>query len=228
MKRITSLLVTLFLLSASTLAAKQINVDLNKIAFEVTSDPGNFRNLTDRYLSGDMNLTPEEMAVVYYGYAYTTDYDPTDTFEDLENAYSAMNYPEVWRLSKEAMSVNPVSLDVIIKALVAANNISDKEARDLIPALQNRYELLSNLILSSGKGTSAESPFIVICEEDMRRIVRNVICAETIIGRALIKQIDAIKILLPGSERQHILYFDNNLQKAFERKHPNPGKQTLL
>lgn len=219
MKKITSLLAALLILGTLHICAKQINIDLNKIAFEVTSNPGNFRNLTNRYLAGDMTLTPEEMAVVYYGYATTPDYDPTDNFTDLDNAYQAMNYPEVWRLAKDAMHVNPVSLDVIIKALVAANNISDKEAKDLIPALQNRYELLSNLILCSGKGTAVESPFIVICDSDMVRIVRNVICAETVIGRAIIKNIDAIKILLPGSDRQHILYFNNNIQKEYERKH---------
>lgn len=220
MKKISSLLILLLMLGFLRISAKQIDVDLNKIAFEVTSDPGQLRNLTDRYLAGDMDLTSEEMAVVYYGYASTPDYDPTDSFSDLDDAYAAMNYPEVWRLAKDAMSVNPVSLDVIIKALVAANNISDKDARDLIPVLQNRYELLSNLILCSGKGTTVESPFIVICEDDMRRIIRNVICAETVIGRALIKNVDAVKILLPGSERQHILYFDNNIQKAFERRQP--------
>lgn len=218
MKKLTGLLLSL-IFAGLAMQAKQINVDTNKIAFEVTANPGNFSNLTNRFLAGDMELTPEEMAVVYYGYAATPDYDPTDRFEDLDNAYVAMNYPEVWRLAKDAMKVNPVSLDVIIKALVAANNIQDKEAKAMMPVLQNRYELVSNLILCSGKGTNVDSPFIVICEDDMARIVRNVICAETIIGRASIKNIDAVKMLLPGSDRQHILYFDNNLQKKYEKEH---------
>lgn len=220
MNRIKSLLLALTFLAAFAAQGKQINVDLNRISFDVTSNPGNYGRLMDRYLAGDMSLTPEEMATVYYGYASTPDYDPTDRFGNLDEAYTAMNYPEVWRLAKDAMQVNPVSLDVIIKALVAANNISDADARKQIPVLQNRYELLSNLILCSGKGTAPETPFIVICEDDMLRIVRNVICAETIIGRAMIKNIDAVKLLLPGSDRQHILYFDNNLQKAYERRQP--------
>ncbi len=83
----------------------------------------------------------------------------------------------------------------------------------MIPTLQNRYDLVSTVILSSGMGTTTESPFIVICDEDMGRIVRNVICVESTIGSATVRDLDAIKVKLPTSDRQHILYFDNNIDR---------------
>ena len=89
----------------------------------------------------------------------------------------------------------------------------------MIPALESRYEMISTIILSSGKGTDETSPFIVICTQDINRILRNVICVESVIGQTTFGKLDAYKVKLPLSERQHILYFDNNIQKEFEKQH---------
>ncbi|MDE6224941.1 MAG: hypothetical protein K2M25_02250, partial [Muribaculaceae bacterium] len=67
-------------------------------------------------------------------------------------------------------------------------------------------------------GTTPDSPFIVICSEDIARMVNNVICVEEVTGQATVRDIDAIKVKLPTSSRQHILYFDNSIQKKYERE----------
>ncbi len=206
-------------LSNLSAAQPKVVIDLNRIKVDVVSNPSNYRNLTNRFLIGDSTLTLDEMATVYYGYAFSSDYDPTDRYSEIEKAYSDLDYEKTWKLCSEALKYNPVSLDLTIKALVAANNGTDEKARALIPTLQNRYDLISTIILSSGMGTTTESPFIVICDEDMGRIIRNVICVESTIGRATVRNLDAIKVKMPTSDRQHILYFDNTLQKDYERTH---------
>lgn len=195
------------------------SVDLNRIKVDVLTNPEKYQALTNRFLIGDSTLTVDEMAIVYYGYAFTTDYDPTDRYDEIERAYGSLDYDRTWKLCFEALKYNPVSLDLTIKALVAANNGTDAKARALIPTLQNRYDLISTVILSSGMGTTTESPFIVINDDDLGRIIRNVICVESTVGRATVRNLDAIKVKMPTSDRQHILYFDNNLQRDYERSH---------
>lgn len=211
-----ALCLSLFCISA---ADKDFKVDLNRIRVETASNPDVYRALLNRFVVGDSTLTLEEMATVYYGYAFTIDYMPTDTYENIQDSYNQGRYAETWNLCEEALKYNPVSLDLTIKALVSANNCNLKNAKAMIPALQNRYELISTLILSSGKGTEADSPFIVICEQDINRILRNVICVESIIGQTGIRKLVAYKVKLAMNDRQHILYFDNNLQREYEKLH---------
>ena len=214
------LTIALFLTAIGVYAdGSQIKVDLNRIKVDVASSPDNYRSLLNRFVIGDTTLTMEQMATVYYGYAFSMDYVPTDKYDAIEQAYSDGKYGETWLLCEEALKYNPVSLDLTIKALVAANNCDNKKAHAMIPALQNRYDLISTLILCSGKGTDADSPFIVICSSDINRILRNVICVESIVGQTGIRKLDAYKVKLPINDRQHILYFDNNLEKDYIKQH---------
>lgn len=219
MTRKLLIILSLILSVASAHAERKIvDIDLNLIKVGITANPGRYNDLVNRFVSGDTTLTLNDMANVYYGYAFTSDYDPTDHYAELTKAYDDGNYETTWQLASKALNYNPVSLDLTIKALVAANNIDNAEARKMIPVLQNRYGMISEIILESGEGISPESPFIVICGDDITRIIRNVIGAESLLGSATIKDIDAIKVTLPDDDRQHILYFDNNLQRKFERE----------
>ena len=200
-------------------AEHNVKVDLNRIKVDVVSNPDNYRSLLNRFVVGDTTLTLDEMATVYYGYAYTLDYNPLDKYEALEKCYNDGEYAETWQLCSEALKYNPVSLDLTIKALVAANNCDIKTAHAMIPALESRFNLISTIILSSGKGTADDSPFIVICTQDIIRIIRNVLCAESILGQTNIRNIDAYILKFPLSDRQHIIYFDNNIQKDFEKQY---------
>lgn len=217
-KRFLSIVLFMGAAISAFAASPRIDIDLNRIKIDVAQNPGEYQSLMNRFLIGDTTLTLDQVAKVYYGYAYSYDYDPTDRNEEIDRAYDSRDYQTTWRLCDEALRLNPVSLDLTIKALVAANNGTDEKARKKIPTLQNRYAMLTDLILASGKGTSPESPFIVLCEDDMARIVSNVICVESTTGRATVRDIDAIKVKLPTSSRQHILYFDNTIQKNFERE----------
>ena len=155
-------------------SAQRIDLDLNRIGVDVSADPGAYRTLMERFEAGDSTLTLQEMAKVYYGFAFTTYYDPTDNYDEIFDAYLCNDYQRALELCRRALHYSPVSLDLTVMALMAAQNGSVPTADDWIPRLQNRYDMISTVILSSGTGTTAESPFIVICEEDLGQIVRNV------------------------------------------------------
>ncbi|MDE6224859.1 MAG: DUF4919 domain-containing protein, partial [Muribaculaceae bacterium] len=151
------LFIALFI-SASifSFAARRIDIDLDKIRFEVAQNPAEFKALMKRFISGDTSLSLEQLAKVYFGYAFSYDYDPTETNDDVNQAYEQLDYNKTWSLCNEALKVNPVSLDLLVKALVAANNGTNERARRELPALRNRFSMLSDLILATGRGTTPD------------------------------------------------------------------------
>lgn len=198
-----------------------MGIDLNAIEVDVQMNPGNYRALLERFEKADTTLTPAELATVYFGYSFTPDYDPRETFTDIENAYEAGDYETAEKLSHEALKLNPVSLDLNVIALAAAEHLRDKGFHGpQILKFGIRSDLIATAILESGRGTMAASPFHVISSADMSRILRNVLGVERIVDRTKVGNVDAIKVIFPGSDRQHIIYFDNSRELRFLQSHP--------
>ncbi len=196
-------------------------VDLNEIEVDVKMHPGKFRELLERFEQADTTLTPSELATVYFGYSYTPDYDPRETFPQVESAYDSGDYELTETLGLEAMELNPVSLDLNVLALAAADHMRDKGTYGpKILKYGIRCDLIATAILESGSGTTASSPFYVISSADMSRILRNVLGIDRIVDRTKVGDVDAIKVTFPGSDRQHILYFNNNRERQFFSSHP--------
>lgn len=216
MRKIFSLL----LFAAVALAATA--VDYRQIEVDVTMDPSSYRALLERFEKADTTLTPSEMATVYFGYAFSRDYDPRDYFPEIHAAYDRADYEEVARLVEEALPMNPVSLDLCLLGLGAYEQGAGKTpgARSLNLAI--RSDLIATAILKSGRGTNSDSPFYVICDTDRRRIFTNVLGVplDNIIGTTHVGPVQAFKFTFPGQSREHILYFDNTLEERFLQSHP--------
>ncbi len=54
----------------------------------------------------------------------------------------------------------------------------------------------------------------------MERLLTNVLGIERIVDRTKVGDVDAIKVVFPGSDRQHILYFDNSREQMFMISQP--------
>lgn len=203
------LLIAVTVLTAATAATagNKINVDLDAIEQKVKSNPAGYTALLNRFVAGDTTLTIGEMATVYYGYAYTKDFNPDEHFDKARDAYRKKDYPVASYLSSEALVKNPVSLDMTVIGLVSATRSTVERIKANVPDLQARFDMLATIILSSGKGTDCDSPFMVLSADDTERIVKNVLGAQEIIGHAKVGTIDAVKMRFPGQDREHILYF---------------------
>lgn len=92
-------------------------IDYRQIEVDVTMHPARYKALLDRFVAADTTLTSDEMATVYYGFAFTPSYEPRDTFPEIHAAYDRKDYEEVARLIGPALELNPVSLDLSILAL---------------------------------------------------------------------------------------------------------------
>jgi len=196
-------------------------LDLNAIEVDVQMNPGKYRALLERFEQADTTLTASELATIYFGYSFTPNYDPRETFSEIEEAYEASDYARVEQLCAEALKLNPVSLNLNVLALASAEHQRNKgTSGPNILKYGIRSDLIATAILESGRGTNAASPFHVISSSDMSRILRNVLGIERIIDRSKVGPIDAIKVVFPGSDRHHILYFDNTREMRFFSSHP--------
>ena len=212
--------VTMLLLAAT--AAFSIHaLDLKAVEVDVKMHPDRFRELLNRFEQADTTLTPTELATIYFGYSFTADYDPTESFDEIGQAYDSGNYERASQLCKEALELNPVSLELNVLALAAADRMSGKaySGADILH-FGIRSDLIATAILESGRGTMATSPFFVISKADMERLLTNVLGIERIVDRTKVGDVDAIKVVFPGSDRQHILYSDNSREQMFMISQP--------
>lgn len=206
MKRLFTSIITAAILLTAT-ARELVNVDYDKIRHEVTANPEQFRALTNRFLIGDTTLTADQKATVYYGHAFTPQYDPDREYKDLDNAYNNGSYGTALVLAEQGLADNPVSLELTIRALVSATQIPGI-APAKIAALRSRYDIIGDAILCSGSGITPESPFKVITPDDEARVLRNLFRVKEIIDRTTIQGLDAVKVRLDEAEDPIILYFD--------------------
>jgi hypothetical protein len=218
-KQLLAALSLLLISSISVNAAKKtyLNIDLNQIGVDVTMHPDQYNALLDRFVKGDTTLTMGEMATVYYGFSFTFNYAPNETYTQVKEDLDAKNYTEVLAQATEALQVDPTNLRLIAAGLVAATHTPDKsdETRAVAVNLQRRLDMLVDLIFESGSGISREKPFYVICQTDIETLIQNIIGA-SIVGNAMTGDIDAYKISFSGAPREHILYFNNTRQHTYD------------
>lgn len=218
LKRTITLLILTVLVSAT---AGIRAVDLTSLEVDVKMHPAEYRALLERFEQADTTLTSEELQKVYFGYSFTTDYDPSETFPEVEKAYEAADYEQSLKLAEEALRLNPVSLDLNVIALASADRMRDNGTMgEKILHYGIRADLVATAILESGKGTDSHTPFRVIASGDMTRLLRNVLCVEQIVDRTKVGDIDAIKVTFPGNDRRHILYFDTTRELQYFKAHP--------
>lgn len=196
--------------------AQSSRIDVNAIGVQVSMHPDVYHRLLDRFVGGDSLLTVGEMATVYYGYSYTPGYNPGKDYAAATEAFERKDWNLASFLASEGLAESPVSLDLTSMGLIASKHAAGESMKAKTANLGMRFNLLAALILASGNGTIPESPFKVISYNDMLSVLKNVIGVTEIVGRSRVGNIEAIKIRLDDTEREHILYFDNTRQKQFE------------
>jgi putative uncharacterized protein (fragment) len=207
----------LLFLCAAAFGVRAQNFDINAVEVEVNMNPARYRTLLDRFERADTTLSAGELALVYFGYAFTPEYVPFESFANVQTAYEEADYMRAEQLAADALKLNPVSLELSVIALASADHLRGEGGfgRKILD-YGTRCDFIATAILSSGSGTSAASPFHVIAWSDVSRILRNVLGVERVVDRTKVGPVDAVKVVFPGSDRQHIIYFDNtreNLSK---------------
>lgn len=153
------------------------------------------------------SLTPQQMAVVYFGQAFTPGYKQIDKYPDIDAAYSAKDVAKALPLIEKALATNPVALNQLFRAYACTASSTSAEQKAKADNYQKRIDAICTAIFASGTGVSDSSPFITLSKEDSEAFVRNYLQPEAIIGQASIGSLDAIKVKWPGQSEDVIFYF---------------------
>lgn len=185
-------------------------LDLNSIGVEVRMHPGVYRSMLERFVDADSTLSASEMTLVYYGFPFTTGYERGEGYADVTSAYDSGDYGRALEMARERLEENPLSLDLSVMALAAAEKLRARgDVGAVLRDMGMRCDLIATAILESGTGTDPRSPFVVTDVADIDRILRNVIGIDSIVDRTKVGDVLAFKVTFPGNPRRHILYFDN-------------------
>lgn len=126
-----------------------------------------FPRLMQKYQAGEQDLTLDESRHLYFGYAYQSDYVPTDTssYNNLlaevlsKQAFSQNDYDKILQYSDALLLEDPFNLRALnAKLLVYAQQNNTDEYRKVA----RQRKAVQDAIISTGDGMSEKTAFYVI------------------------------------------------------------------
>lgn len=126
-----------------------------------------YESLMQRFLKADSTMTIEEKRHLYYGYSFQEQYSPygRSGFEDSLNIIlqkaelNEMDLDKIIQFGDSILSSNPFELSTLNYQMYAYDQLGDSLG------LKNKiiqYEIILDVLMSSGDGTSKENAFYVI------------------------------------------------------------------
>lgn len=168
--------------------------------------PQTYAGALARYNSGQP-ITAEDAETVYYGAADQQGFNPSKTYPDINQAYTSGATDKAFKLCQQALGSDPANLWLLFKAYASAAVSKDNAIKAKAPAIQNQLLAVCDAIFHSANGVSESTPFLVVRASDIDEFVNKYIQPNSILGRAKVGNIDAIKMILVEGEDPAILYF---------------------
>lgn len=150
----------------------KLDIDLKSIEEFVEKTPAAYKDLMDRFLKDPASLSKEKVANLYYGFAYTKDYDPlrVDLMTEHHKLYNEGKMQEAYDFCKKELQKAPVSLSLLWQISMIADELKMKEeAKKYYSALKELYDAVT----ASGNGYSKENAIKVIFISDEYAIFRD-------------------------------------------------------
>ncbi|MBO7561810.1 MAG: DUF4919 domain-containing protein [Bacteroidales bacterium] len=222
---ISALLLSSFQAFAQDTETKSVKYPPNLKAIEkvVNKDRARYDSLTESFLKMDSTtvFTPEEVAIIYYGYAFTSHYAPYGNYDNIRELIQKEDLEKAKAEALEAQINNPVSLELLYDLFIIADRTKDKE---LFKNITLRMQTILFHISKSGRGTE-DSPMYVINVTD-EYIFLNFAGVGQILGQSLVNtpsgQCDKMDFKLEDdNENTYTFYFNvdlplSHLNKLFD------------
>lgn len=151
------------------------NYDSLNVNIHSKSSPNYYPTIFERYMQGDTTLTLDNYHHLYYGYTFNVNYNPliVNPLEDslmmvmARNRDSKYISPEIFkdmeRVALKSLYYNPFDINVL-NILTFINQMSGNEQEAI--KYGDKVRKIKEVILSSGNGTSKNSPFHVISRRE--------------------------------------------------------------
>ncbi len=204
MKRFLTLLLLASAISATITAQSKPTIATDRPTISATAaDNESYKALTDRFASGHQ-LQPQEIAVIYYGTAMQPGFDANVQYTDIARTYAAGDYTTALSLIWKALAKDPANLYLLFTGYGCARSLDNHEAASL---LQQRLTQVCDMIFSSGNGVAQDSPFVILRPSDIDEFIIKYIQPDSIVGRAKIDGLEAVRVTLEGVPNDVIFYF---------------------
>jgi len=202
MKRILTLLLLSATILMPAMAQDKIAADRATIT-KTASDFGVYKALADRFAAGH-KLQPQDVAAIYYGSALQPGFDAAIQYPDIARTYAAGDYATALSLIWKALTKDPANPYLLFTGYGCARSLENKEAASL---LQGRVMQVCDMIFKTGTGVTQDSPFIILRPTDVDEFIIKYIQPQSILGRAKIDGLEAVRVNIEGVPNDVIFYF---------------------
>ena len=183
MRRI--LCASVILLSVLLSVHAQPKLDLKLIKETVENESGYYNDILNIYLTDDPLIRLDDIALVYYGQVFTSNYkSSSDNNEtELKNHIATGDNRKAYETAKKILEYNPVNLNALFYAWRSSDAIGCPQSE--VSSYVNKYLSILNMITTYGDGKSSRTPFYVICPDDQDHLLYGMFDIETIKNRTL-------------------------------------------
>lgn len=183
MKKSLFVLIAMFATIFSSYAQQKL--DLKLIKETVENENGYYNDILNIYLTDDPLIRLDDLALVYYGQAFTAEYRGANdkNEEELKNHIAIGDNHKAYLTAKKILAYNPVSLNALFYAWRTGEALGKPQSET--DSYVNKYLSLLNMITTYGDGKSSRTPFYIISPDDQDHILYGMLEISNVIDRNL-------------------------------------------
>lgn len=159
-------------LSAVTLVAAAQNIlDFKTIEDVVKNEKEYFNDIMQIYRNDDPMIRIDDIALVYYGHAFTEAYNPGNNENEkaIKELYEQGKYEEAYNTAVKVLETNPVSLNALFYAWRTAE--STGKDKSISQPYVKKYLGIIGMIMQYGDGKRTDTALKVICPDDQDHVL---------------------------------------------------------
>ena len=188
----------------------KLDIDYQAVEDFVRKNPAAYQALMKRFLKDPTSLSKEEAANLYYGFAFTKEYDPlrVDFLTEPRRLYREGKMQEAYDICKKELQQAPVSLSLLWTISLIAGELGRKEEATKCYSM---FMELYNAVTASGNGFSKENALKVIYVSDEYAIFRDMMGLKRLKQDYVEKGYDRMTLDRGNKGETITLWFDANL-----------------
>lgn len=183
MKKSFLAIIAIFATLFSTYAQQKL--DLKLIKETVETEYSYYTDILNIYQTDDPLIRLDDLALVYYGQAFTEEYRGANDKleEELKNHIATGDNHKAYQTAKKILSYNPVSLNALFYAWRTSEALGKQQNE--VDSYVHKYLSLLNMITTYGDGKSSRTAFYIISPDDQDHILYGKLDISNILDRNL-------------------------------------------
>ena len=195
---------------------EKIKLDYKEVEDFVTQNEAEYGNIMKKFHEDPLSLSNKEVAILYYGFTYTKDYNPdyVDMISEPTKLIREGKLQEALDLCIKELQKSPVSLSLLLKAGLLAAQLKHPNAQQYV----QKVTRILGAIMSTGTGYNQENAIKVIFISDEYAIFRDIMNFKRTIQDFVESRYDRMTLETGNNGESIILWFDTFLIQQWRKK----------